>query len=193
MITARSQARRILSIVPFGMLAFIGAACHPRLPSDTTTTDVVRDAQTLYDFGPERPPLNAEDPYFKGPVVENDGIPRMWISTATLKSEVAMPKTRILARIRSEQAYAPMGIAAGYNYVWRNSRDTSLARHWVTRIVPADSAMPRHVLRRDDRLREYTHGDPKEPRLVILHVHSVALAACLEDALCRPSGHCGYY
>jgi len=193
MITARSQARRTLVIVAVGMLAFIGAACHPRLPSDTSTTDVLRDARTLYDFGPERPPLNAEDPDFKGPVVPNDGIPRMWISTATLKRGVAVPKTRILARIRSERAYPPMGIAAGYNYIWRNSRDTSLAKRWVTRIVPADSAMRRHELRRDDRLREYTHGDPAEPRLVILHVHSVALAACLEDPLCRPAGHCGYY
>jgi hypothetical protein len=193
MSTARPEAWSILRTVQVGTLVVVALACHHQRLPEMSTTGVLREAQLLYDYGPERPPVSVNDPDFKGPVVADGRIPRMWISTAVLKKGVPVPRSRILARIRSERAYAPMGIAAGYNYIWRNSRDTSLAKRWVTQVVPVDSKVRRHDLRRDERLREYTHGDPAEPRLVILHVHSEALATCLEDLLCRPTGHCGYY
>lgn len=193
MSNAQPSAWRIRRIFPVGTLVLIALACHHRQPPGMSTTDVLREAKSLYDYGPERPPVTLNDPDFKGPVVADRTIPPMWISTATLKKGVSVPRSRILARIRSERSYAPMGIVAGYNYIWRNSRDTSVANRWVTQVVPADAKVRGHDLRRDGRLREYTHGDPAEPRLVILHVHSEALGACLEDQLCRPTGHCGYY
>lgn len=169
------------------------AAAITACPPGESRVVIVRAADSLYDFGPERPPLTADDPSFKGPRVPDGTIPRMWIATATLKSHVPVPKDRIIARIRSEGRYSQMGISAGYNYVWRSSRDTSRASRWVTRIIAADTAVQRHDLTRDDRLMEYTHGDPSEPRLVILTVHSMALGLCLDDPTCRPVGHCGYY
>jgi len=168
-------------------------ACWPVVLPHMTNAAVLQDAQSLYDYGPERAPLTDVDPGFRGPVVPDDAIPRMWISTATLKPNVGVPKTRIIARIRSEGAHAPMGIAAGYNYIWRNSRDSSVASQWVTIVVSADTTMTRHDLQRDYRFMEYTHNDPAEPKLIILRVHSIALGVCLDDPLCRPTGHCGYY
>jgi hypothetical protein len=179
--------------VSTGTLALALLACAPRLVTDVPDAQVRRDAVSLYDFGPERPPINADDPGFQGPVVPDGQIPRMTIATATLKPNVPVPKDRIIARIRSERAYPPMGIAAGTNYIWRNSRDARRAKDWKTLIVGGDSAMTRHVLQRDARHMPYSHGDPAEPRLVVLHVHSVALGACLDDPMCSPSGHCGYY
>jgi hypothetical protein len=190
---ARSQSRRILTTVSAAALTIGVLACWPIVLPHMSNAAVLQEAQSLYDFGPERAPLTDVDPAFRGPVVPDGEIPRMWISTATLKANVPVPETRIIARIRSEGAYPRMGIAAGYNYVWRNSRDTSVARRWVTSVVSADSATTRHDLQRDYRFMEYMHGDPTEPRLVILRVHSIALGVCLDDPLCQPAGHCGYY
>ena len=190
--SAVTPPRKLLTAVSTGALALSILACSSALLQNVSSTAVRRDAQSLYDFGPERPPLRNNDPAFKGPVVPDGGIPRMWISTATLKPNVPVPKDRIIARIRSERAYPPMGLAAGVNYIWRNSRDARRAKEWKTLVVPADDQPARHVLTRDTRMMEYTHGDPAEPRLVILQVHSQALAMCLDDPMCS-TGHCGYY
>ena len=190
--SAATPPRRILTAVSMGALALSILACPSVLLQNISSTAVRREAESLYDFGPERPPLRANDPAFKGPVVPDGEIPRMWISTATLKPNVPVPKDRIIARIRSERAYPLLGIAAGENYVWRNSRDARRAKSWVTLVVAADSALARHTLKRDERLMEYTHGEPAEPRLVILQVHSQSLSMCLDDPMCS-TGHCGYY
>jgi hypothetical protein len=193
MTSARSQPRRILATVVGLTLSAGSLACWPKVLPKMSNAAVLNDARSLYDYGPEREPFRDVDPDFRGPVVPDGEIPRMWISTATLKPNVPVPETRIIARIRSEAAYAPMGIAAGDNYIWRNSRDTTVARRWVTSIVPADGMSARHDLQRDHRLIPYTHDGPEEPKLIILRVHSIALGVCVDDPLCRPTGHCGSY
>ena len=160
--------------------------------SDTTRSAIIREARALYDYGPERPPIATVDTAFPGPVVADGAIPRMWIATATLKRGVSRPVHRIVARIRSTGAYPPMGIAAGDNYIWRDTWDVRDGSRGRAMIVPVDSSSKSHILIRDARNMEYSHGDPAEPRLVMKQVHSFALAACLEDRIC-PSGHCGYY
>lgn len=188
-----AQSHRILVVLVATVLACGVLACSPRLLPDRSRSDVVREAESLYDYGPERPPLAGVDSSFSGPRVPDGTIPQMWISTATLKSSVPVPRTRIIARIRSTAAYPQMGIVAGYNYIWRSSRDTSMARKWITAVVPAAADARSHQLQRDERLIEYTHGEPAEPRLVILRVRSMSLGVCLDDPVCLPSGHCGYY
>lgn len=160
---------------------------------DTSRASEIRAAQELYDYGKERTPLTVSDRKFEGPYVPDDSIPRMWISSAKLKANVRQPASRIIARIRSERAYPPMGIVAGYNYVWRNSWDERTASRWVTKIIPSDKSVDEHQLMRDARRQEYTHGkSPIEPRLVRIQVHSMAIGLCLDDPICS-SGHCGYY
>ena len=188
-----AQSRMILARLIPGVLILEALACSPRLLPDESRSVVLREADSQYDYGIERPPLAGVDSNFRGPRVPDGTIPQMWIATATLKPNVPVPKDRIIARIRSTAAYPPMGITAGYNYVWRSSRDTARANEWVTAVVPTDGGVRSHRLQRDRRLIEYTHGDPAEPRLVILHVRSVSLGVCLDDPVCLPAGHCGYY
>ena len=156
---------------------------------------IVAAAESLYTYGPERPQLAVRDTAFPGPYVSsNDSLPRMWIATATLKESTRRPPERIIARIRSEHAYPKAGIDSGYNYVSRSTwrSDSGSAASWVTMIVSHDTLTKSHVLTRDTRKKEYTHGDPTEPRLVRVTVHSVAFGACFDDPMC-PTGHCGYY
>lgn len=191
--------RVVSSTLVFLSAALSGCRLQQGSPStgdpgaDTTRTAIVREAQGLYDYGPDRLPIASVDTAFRGPVVADGAIPRMWIATATLKRGVTRPTHRIVARIRSMGAYPPMGIAEGDNYIWRDTwsaRDYSRSRAVV---VSVDSTIKPHALVRDERKIEYSHGaDPAEPRLVLMKVHSVALGACLEDRIC-PSGHCGYY
>lgn len=152
---------------------------------------IVREADSLYDFEPERDTVTGSDPDFPGPVVDDGSIPHMTIATAKLKANAPQPAHRIIARITSDAPYLNMGIHAGLNYVWRNSWSDADTASWVTRMVSRDSLTALDLIR-DSRRREYTHGDPKEPRLVILKVHSVSLSMCLDDPMC-PTGHCGYY
>jgi hypothetical protein len=160
---------------------------------DTSRASELRAAQELYDYGKERTPVTVNDREFKGPYVPDDSVPRMWIASAKLKANVKQPATRIIARIRSERAYPPMGIVAGYNYVWRNSWEKRTASRWVTKILPDDKSVTEHQLLRDARKHEYTHGmSPIEPRLVRIKVHSMGIGLCLDDPVC-PTGHCGYY
>jgi hypothetical protein len=161
--------------------------------ADTSGRAIISEARRLYDYGRERPPISVRDTAYKGPYVSDDSIPRVWIATASLKPNTRRPTTRIIARIRSERSFAPLGLVAGYNYVWRNSWDTTTVSRWKTRIVPDDSAARPHDLVRDARNHEYTRGmSPLEPRLVRIKVHSSALGLCLDDPIC-PTGHCGYY
>jgi hypothetical protein len=153
---------------------------------------VVREADSLYDFGNEREAITVTDHDFLGPIVDDGTIPRMTIATARLKPNAARPLHRIIARITSQRAYPNMGIQRGYNYVWRSSWFDADSSGWKTLIIPRDSSTSRALVR-DRRRQEYTHGrSPEEPRLVILKVHSVALGLCLDDPMC-PTGHCGYY
>jgi hypothetical protein len=116
----------------------------------------------------------------------------MTIATAKLKPNMPQPAHRIIARIRSDAPYASMGIQSGFNYVWRNSWSDADTTSWITRVISRDSLTALDLIR-DPRRLEYTHGNSaKEPRLVILKVHSIALAVCLDDPMC-PTGHCGYY
>jgi hypothetical protein len=160
---------------------------------DTSSAMLVRRARTLYEYGPERRPIAITDSAFAGPVVpDTTAVPRMTISTATLKPGVTPPPERILARIRSSGDFAPMGIHAGDNYIARSSSDSTSAAQSVTMVVSANLAASPYRLHRDARAIEYTHGDPREPRLVRITVHSFAIAACLSDPVCS-SGHCGYW
>jgi hypothetical protein len=159
---------------------------------DTAAAAIRREAQSLYVYGPERSPVRATDSNFTGPVVEDRRqIPKMWISTATLKDSTTRPAHRIIARIRSEGRYAALGIGTKYSYVWRSSWDTTQAQSWITKVVASDTTVLTHLLRRDSRHIPYSHGEPREPRLVQLRVHSWALVLCLDDPVCH--GHCGSY
>jgi hypothetical protein len=160
--------------------------------ADTSRAAIIRQAEDSYQYGPERAPVATTDPAFPGQHVPDGSIPRMTIATATLKPDVRRPSARIIARIRSAQPYAPLGIVAGDNYIWRSSWDTTKATTWVTQIIPGDRAAASHGLVRDPRRLEYSHGDPREPRLVLVTVSSVGLAFCFDDPVCG-TGHCGYY
>jgi hypothetical protein len=171
-------------------------------PADTTAAltrlataahdSIVHEADSLYVYDVERDTLMVTDTAFPGPVVEDDNIPHMTIATARLKPNTPQPAHRIIARITSEAPYPPLGIEPGYNYVWRSSWSDADTASWVTKIVSRDSATS-HDLTRDARHHEYTPGmSAREPRLIILKVHSIALGLCLDDPMC-PTGHCGYY
>ena len=164
----------------------------PEARSVLPRASIAVEAESLYSYGRERPQVTVKDPEFRGPYVANDSLPRMWIATATLKKGVRRPPQRIIARIRSERPYPKAGIDSGYNYVVRSSWDAKEAKSWETKIVSADSRFDPYVLTRDRRMREYTHGDAREPRLVRVLVHSVGFGACFDDPIC-PTGHCGYY
>lgn len=173
--------------------ALNGSTARSVAAVDTSSGAIISEARKLYDYGRERPPVSVRDTAYPGPYVSDDAIPRVWIATASLKRGTPQPKTRIIARIRSERAFAPLGLVAGYNYVWRNSWDTTAASRWISRIIPDDRATKPHDLVRDARHHEYTRGmSALEPRLVRIRVHSTALGLCLDDPIC-PSGHCGYY
>lgn len=160
--------------------------------SALTRASIAREADSLYSYGLERPQITIKDPEFRGPYVANDSLPRMWIATATLKQGMRRPPQRIIARIRSERAYPKAGIDSGYNYVVRSSWDTREAKSWVTKIVSGSGRLDSYTLTRDRRLREYTHGNAREPRLVRVMVHSVGFGACFDDPIC-PTGHCAYF
>jgi hypothetical protein len=165
----------------------------PVVRADTSHAAIVAQAESLYVFGRERQPVTVSDRRFKGPYVADESIPRMTIATAKLKSGITPPAHRIIARIRSARDYPKMGIDSGYNYVWRSSWDSAAAATWVTKVVPRDTSTAMHLLTRDPRNQEFTHGmSAMEPRLVRIQVHSAAIGACLDDPIC-PSGHCGYY
>lgn len=173
--------------------ALVDRAARSAPTTDTSDTAILEEARTLYDYGKERPPVAVRDTAFPGPYVSDDAIPRVWIATASLKRNTRRPKTRVIARIRSERSFAPLGLIAGYSYVWRNSWDTAAVERWTTRIIPDDRSAKPHDLVRDARKHEYTRGmSPLEPRLVRIKVHSTALGLCLDDPIC-PTGHCGYY
>jgi hypothetical protein len=160
---------------------------------DTSRAFAVREAQSLYTYGKERRAIRIKDPSFPGTVVADGKVPNVWIATATLKPGNPAPLHPILARIRSEGSYAPMGLVAGYNYIWRSSADIKTALSWQTKIISADRSAKSHILTRDARKYEYSHGmSAREPRLVLIKVHSVGLGVCLDDPVC-PTRHCGYY
>jgi hypothetical protein len=135
------------------------------------------------------------DPNFPGPTVSNDEAPTMTIATLKLKPGRPRGARRLLARITSDKDYAPMGIAKGQNFVWRNSWDSTAvaAATWVNTLTPARAGRPDHVLTRDPRLNRYPPvGVPHEPHLLKLTVRSIAFVACLDDPICG-TGHCGNF
>ena len=161
--------------------------------ADTTPAAILREATTLYGYGPEREPVAIKDGDFPGPIVNDSAVPRLRIATATLRRGVPVPAYRIIARIRSEGAYRPMGIESGYSYIWRNSWDDKNVATWVTKVVSSNTAAVPHLLTRDARNHEYTHGEnAREPRLVRITVRSMAIGVCIDDPVCQ-TGHCGYY
>lgn len=193
------------------IVALASAGCQPSSDRRDTTTamrpdtvpkrearsvlpraSIAAEAESLYSYGPERPQTTIKDPEFPGPYVADDSLPRMSIATATLKEGARRPAQRVIARIRSERAYPKAGIDKGYNYVVRSSWDAKEAKSWVTKIVSGSGRLDPYTLTRDKRLREYTHGNAREPRLVRVMVHSVGFGACFDDPIC-PTGHCGYY
>lgn len=205
--SARSSLRAPAAIVVL-LLAVNGCGPHQRVETatsgtlnppkgvatgaDTSRALILRQAEALYDYGPERAPVTGTYPEFPGTHVPDGTIPTMRIATARWKGPGPMPPGRIIARIYSERAYTPMGIAAGYNYVWRNSWDTTAVRNWQSQVVSRDRSVSAHNLVRDSTRAEYSHGDAMEPRLVLLKVASMGLGLCLDDPMCG-TGHCGYY
>ena len=126
--------------------------------------------------------------------------------TFTRAEEVAgtpYPKDqKVLLRIHAERAYPGLDIAQGENYVWRDvsSPDTAQWTVWLVSEHPARAVQ----LKRDNH--PYSAVDPKRSHLVVqsfealqtttsgsaVTVEMMVFGACIDDDICKPSGHCGY-
>lgn len=184
-------------VVACGVLLIAAAAGCSHLLGHvrTATQSAILEAQNDYDVGSERPPVAENDPIFAGPTAPDAAAPAViTIATMTLKPGHPRGPRQLLARITSDRDYAPLGIAAGQNFVWRNSWDSSTvaAARWANTITPASAGRPDHVLTRDPRLNRYPATIPHQPRLLKLAVRSIGFIVCLDDPMCS-TGHCGYF
>jgi len=167
------------------------------LPDTTGMTPVqvqiLKEALSHYNIDKnERPPLAITDSSFPGAAIPESEAPEMTIATMTRDTTTPRPAWRLIARITSRGDYPAMGVYKGTNFIWRSSWNNADSATWVTRVVSTSPGKAAHDLHRDPRTIEYTHGDPSQPRLVKITVHSIAFAVCLDDPMCG-SGHCGAF
>jgi hypothetical protein len=187
---SRPTSRLIPCLALLALLALLASSCA----SLTTSQVAVSNALDDYDVGPDRPPTTETDTGFRGPTVQ-DAPPHMTIATLTLKPGRPRGTRQLMALIKSDEAYAPMGIAEGENVVWRDTWDSTAvaAERWINVVTPRKRGKPDHTLRRDPRRDRYPAlSVPHQPRLIVLSVRSFALIACLDDPSCG-TGHCGHY
>lgn len=159
--------------------------------SKPTQSEVLELAKS-YDFVNPTGPIPAANP-----LPDGTGVPANQAPTS-LTIERAVPKVSpapegkvILARVHSDKAYQHLGIEEGDNYIWVDRHLPKLLKHWWrTYMVPAKAGSDAKRLKRSDD--EYSHGDPTEPRLVMMIVRGIeSFGACLDDPNCG-SGHCGF-
>jgi hypothetical protein len=146
-----------------------------------------------YRFVNPRPPVPSIVPLPGGTGVPSADAPTDFTIERAVPITSPAPEGKvILARVHSNKAYAHMGVADGYNYVWRDQRLPRPFKHWwKTYMVPEKGADPKRLKRGKE---EYSHGDSTEPRLVVMSDRGTGLTAfgaCLDDPNCG-SGHCGY-
>ncbi len=180
--------------VPHRLLLLAWVALLPScrlLRKDAGNAMILQDASANYAYGPEREPVRITDPQHPGTTTPDGSVPHMTIATAQRRARAPVTTDRILARITSAGDYPNMGIRTGANYIWRDSRDSLTAASWTSKVIPTAPGFAAHTLTRDARLHAYTTGDPTEPRLVWITVHSMLIGVCLDDPKC--GGHCGYY
>jgi hypothetical protein len=173
-------------LVPMAGLLLV--ACFNKEPkSDTVAVAgasergaILAEATTNYTYGAEREPVPVDTALIGAP---GGTLPTITIATATQKSASGrVASNRFSYRLTSNAAYAPMGIAPGLNYVWR---DTSASPEGPYRmlVVPADTTYPMVWLKHDTSVASYVPGPAVEPRLV---KSTMGYGAC--DNNCVP--HC---
>jgi hypothetical protein len=176
------------------------AAAKGMAPPDKDA--ILTSARNDYDYEtPERSPDDADNPND----ITNGGVPAgqaptMKISKATRKSPVSSPTEEVLARIVSDKPYAPLGIIAGTNYLWRDRNDPDHGK-WKVYMIADDATTKPNKLKRSNA--EYVKSDDSgphphtQPRIARAtkrknaRVDSFAFGVCLEDPVCG-TGHCGY-
>jgi hypothetical protein len=172
-------------------------------PRQAVALDSARIVQLAsdYDFGPERDPDKATKDVRTS---KNHGVrkankpTKLKIQTATPKKP--LPDTLILALITSNGSYDDLGIGNGENYIVREKRGSDDPRDWsvylistkpfsITPLTPGTDALSMSSVEQP-RIAEYEFDSSGGTG--VTNLDSVAYAVCLEDNLCKPSGHCGY-
>ena len=164
----RTTMQRVMLVLMCGALL---SACSKRdttgdsvgITSVPARSAILLEATTNYTYANEREPITVDTTLIGAP---GGSLPTITIATATQKSgEGRVASNRFSFRLKSDGAYAPMGIAPGYNYVWR---DTISGPEGPNRllVVPADTTYPMTWLKRDSSVASYVPGPAVEPRLV---------------------------
>jgi hypothetical protein len=173
----RAGARRSLPLVAIlGLATVTGFYCarHPatgvptptvkvaaQLAPDSVRDQLLREADSNYTYGPNRPPLPVSDSAFSGP---GGTLPEVQIATATRTDSAGRVLfNHFVARVMSSGSYATMGLAPGDNYIWRDSVSGGASRV-RTLIVPRNRAYPMVIVRSDSG--RYLHNRSPEPRLI---------------------------
>jgi hypothetical protein len=145
-----------------------------------------------YDFDADSAPVQAIVPIMHH---QNQGAkpidkPTMTIAKAMQRPDQSYPgDEEILARITSDRQYHGLGIDKDTNFVWRYKRDPGDAHTWEVWVIGAKHLTSLQLVR--DTLT-YSHGDPKQPRLVFGPARrgDTLFGVCFDDPVC--GGHCGY-
>ena len=102
---------------------------------------------TNYSFGQPREQTNKDTTLAIG---APPPLPTVTIATMTRIDTATRPHAnRFIHRLHSNAAYAPLGLAPGDNYVWRDSTTPSNGGTWRILVVPRDTAYPMVWLRTD--------------------------------------------
>ena len=124
---------------------------------------ILDEATANYTYGNPRPAVSVDTTLIGAP---GGDLPEITIATATqTTAEGRVPGNRFSYKLTSSAAYPAMGIAAGVNYVWR---DTSAGPEGPYRllVVPADPTYEMKWLKRDTSVASYVPEPATEPRLV---------------------------
>lgn len=139
--------------------------------------EMMTEASENYNYGAERAAVQVPDSTLVG---GGGPLPTLTIAPAIrVNATGRVASTYIVGRIHSNTAYPRMGLAGGYNYVWRDS-GTSPGAGVRLLLIPQDSAYPMYFLN-----MTVTHPAPGGPPLVIFSSSSVG--ACTDGC---PAGHC---
>jgi hypothetical protein len=151
-----------------------------RITSVPARSAILLEATTNYTYGAERQPVTVDTALIGAP---GGTLPTITVATATQTSgDGRVSGNRFSFRLNSSGAYAPMGIAPGMNYVWRDSSSSREGPYRLL-VVPADTTYPMTWLKRDSSVTSYVPGPAAEPRLV---ASAKGFGAC--DNNCVP--HC---
>jgi hypothetical protein len=153
------------------MCGLLLAACFKRdatvdsvgIAGVPTRSAILLEATSNYKYAGERQPVPVDTALIGAP---GGTLPTITIATATQTSGTGrVPGNRFSFRLTSDGAYAPMGIAPGLNYVWRDTTSGAEGPYRLL-VVPADTTYPMTWLKRDSSVASYVPGPAIEPRLV---------------------------